>query len=46
MPAFYADRAVQEILVLRQAQDEDFIDVPFALILSLSKDEGARTRKP
>jgi len=33
----------QEILVLRQAQDEDFFGVApvkLALILSLSKDEG------
>jgi hypothetical protein len=31
-----------EILVLRQAQDEDFLrtDPSIALILSLSKDEG------
>ena len=31
-----------EILVLRQAQDEDFLraDTSIALILSLSKDEG------
>jgi hypothetical protein len=35
-----------EILVLRQAQDEDFecwLSVTIALILSLSKDEGGPT---
>jgi hypothetical protein len=34
-----------EILVLRQAQDEDFLlaDPSIALILSLSKDEGGPT---
>jgi hypothetical protein len=30
-----------EILVLRQAQDEDFCNASFGLILSLSKDEAA-----
>jgi hypothetical protein len=34
-----------EILVLRQAQDEDFLraDLSIAIILSLSKDEGGPT---
>jgi len=39
---------VREILVLRQAQDEDFRDsdeLEFVLILSLSKDEDAAQRE-
>jgi hypothetical protein len=38
---------VLEILVLRQAQDEDFFEgraMSFVLILSLSKDEDASRR--